>query len=170
MALNDILGRYADSRRPHPPAEVEHDFDEVLGEASPDTLEEGIAAAFRSGETPPFEEMVAQLFEHSDSRTRASLLDNLLAGLGPTALAGAGRGRLIEVWKRYLAGARVAPTSAAGIDPRHVEEVARQARLHNPGVLERVSRFYARHPDLVRSLGNVALGIVLARMAQRTSH
>jgi hypothetical protein len=167
MGMIDILGRYADPRRPYPPAEVEHDFDEVLTEASPDTLEDGIAEAFRSEETAPFEQMVAQLFEHSDPPTRAGLLDSLLAGLGPVAIAGAGRGELADVWRRYAAGARVAPDRAAQVNPLHVEEVARQARQQNPGVLERVSRFYARHPGLVRSLGNVAMGIVLSRMARR---
>ena len=57
---------------------------------------------------------------------------------------------------------RTGPRKAA-----EVEEVARQARKQNPGVLERVSRFYARHPDLVRSLGNVAMTIALSRMARR---
>ena len=168
MAMTDILGRYAGARRQAPPVEIEHDFHEVTREAGPDAMQDGIAEAFRSDETPPFEEMVARLFENSEPHVRAGLLDNLLAGLRPQGTAAAGS--LGDVWRRYAAGARVAPERAAQIDPREVEEVARQARIQNPGVLERVSRFYARHPDLVRTLGNVAMGIALSRMARRTHH
>jgi len=168
MGMTDILGRYANARRSPPPMDIEHDFDEVASQAGPDAMQDGIAEAFRSDETPSFERMVAQLFESSQPHVRAGLLDNLLAGLRPSGPAAAGS--LGDVWRRYAAGARVAPERAAHVDPREVEEVARQARLQNPGVLERVSRFYARHPELVRSLGNVAMGIALSRMARRTHH
>ena len=169
MGMMDILGRYADPRRSPPHFDIEHDFDEVAHEAGPDAMQDGIAEAFRSDHTPPFEEMVAQLFENSEPHVRAGLLDNLLAGLKPTSLGAAGGG-LADIWRRYAAGARVSPEGAARVDAAEVEEVARQARKQNPGVLERVSRFYARHPELVRSLGNVAMGIALARMARRTHH
>ena len=169
MRMMDILGRYADVRRVPHPVEIEHDFDEVAHEAGPDALQDGIAEAFRSDSTPPFEEMVAQLFDGSDPRVRAGLLDNLLAGLKPAAVGSVGGG-LNDIWRRYAAGARVAPDRAADVDSREVMEVARQARKQNPGVLERVSRFYARHPELVRRLGNVAMGIALSKMAHRRHH
>jgi len=166
MGMMDILGRYAERRAP-PQVDIQHDFEEVAHEAGPDAMQDGIAEAFRSDETPPFEEMVAQLFEGSEPHVRAGLLDNLLAGLKPTSM---GAGGLSDIWRRYAAGARVSPDRAARVDPAEVQEVARQARKQNPGVLERVSRFYARYPDLVRSLGEVAMGIALSRMAQRTHH
>jgi len=131
MGMMDILGRYADSRRPAPPPEIENDFNQIAHEAAPDALQDGIAEAFRSDATPPFEQMVAQLFEHSDPSVRAGLLDNLLAGLGPAAIGGS-RSGLAEVWRRYAAGARVSPESTASIDPLEVQEVARQARRQNP--------------------------------------
>ena len=168
MGMMDILGRYADTRRAPPPMEIEHDFEEVSHEAGPDAIQDGIAEAFRSGDTPPFEEMVAHLFENSEPHVRAGLLDNLLAGLRPST--GDARGALADVWRRYSAGARVNPDRAAQVDPHEVQEVARQARLQNPGVLERVSRFYARHPELVRTLGNAAMGIALSKMARRRHH
>ena len=169
MKMMDILGRYADVRRRPPQFQIEQDFEEVAHEAGPDAMQDGIAEAFRADETPPFEEMVAQLFENSEPHVRAGLLDNLLAGLKPTAVGVAGGG-LTDIWRRYAAGARVSADRAARVDPAEVQEVARQARKQNPGVLERVSRFYARYPDLVRSLGEVAMGIALSRMARRTHH
>lgn len=168
MGMMDILGRYAEEKRPPlPPPDIEHDFDEVAHEAGPDAMQDGIAEAFRSDETPAFEEMVAHLFENSGPRVRAGLLDNLLAGLNPHH---AGRTTLGDVWRRYAAGARVDPDQAANVNRAEVQEVARQARKQNPGVLERVSRFYARHPEIVRSLGQVAMGIALSKMARRTHH
>jgi hypothetical protein len=169
MGMMDILGRYANERPAPPQFDIEQDFDQVANEAGPDAIQDGIAEAFRSEDTPPFEEMVAQLFDSSEPRVRAGLLDNLLAGLRPASL-GNSHGGLSEIWRRYAAGARVSPDRAANVDASEVQEVARQARKQNPGVLERVSRFYARHPELVRSLGNVAMGIVLSRMARRTHH
>ena len=170
MGMMDILGRYAEGRRPPmPPPEVEHDFEEVAHEAGPDAMQDGIAEAFRSDDTPPFEQMVAHLFERSEPHVRAGLLDNLLAGLSPSPHAGS-RGPLGDVWRRYSAGARVDPDRAATVGRTEVEEVARQARKQNPGVLERVSRFYARHPEIVRSLGQVAMSIALSKMARRTQH
>lgn len=169
MGMMDILGRYADSRRPAPPPDIENDFNQIAHEAAPDALQDGIAEAFRSDDTPPFEQMVAQLFEHSEPNVRAGLLDNLLAGLGPAAIGGSSGG-LADVWRRYAAGARVSPERTASIDPLEVQEVARHARRQNPGVLERVSRFYAHHPELVRRLGGVAMGIALSKIARRTHH
>lgn len=171
MGMMDILGRYAhaDAQRPAPPPQVDSDFTEIAQQAAPDALQDGIAEAFRSDQTPPFEEMVSQLFEHSEPRVRAGLLDNLLAGLAPAAM-GSTKGGLADVWRRYAAGARVSPDRAAEVDPLDVQEVARQARRQNPGVLERVSRFYAHHPELVRRLGSVAMGIALAKIARRSHH
>jgi len=149
---------------------VDRDFEAAAHEAGPDAMQDGIAEAFRAEETPEFEEMVATLFENSEPRVRAGLLDNLLAGLSPSARFVGGQDGLADVWRKYHAGARVAVDKAADVDPGDVEEVARQARKQNPGVLERVSRFYARHPDVVRNLGAVAMNIVLARIARRAHH
>ena len=170
MGMVDILGRYADEPPPFPPPGIERDFGTVAEEAGPDAMQDGIAEAFRADDTPSFEEMVATLFEHSAPRVRAGLLDNLLAGLSPSARYVGGKGALADVWRKYHAGARVAPDRAGEVSPQDVEEVAREARKHNPGVLERVSRFYAHHPDVVRNLGTVAMNIVLAKMARRNHH
>lgn len=171
MGMVEVLGRYADPRRSMMPASgVEQDFGSIVQEAGPDAMQDGIAEAFRAEETPGFEEMVASLFEHSEPRVRAGLLDSLLAGLAPTAQFQGGGGALADVWRKYHAGARVAVDRAAQVDPTDVEQVAREARRENPSVLERISRFYARHPGVVRNLGPVAMNIVLARIARRAHH
>ncbi len=170
MGMMEILGRYAEPRRSILPRDVEQDFGSVVHEAGLDAMQDGIAEAFRADETPEFEEMVATLFEHSDPHVRAGLLDSLLAGLAPSARFQGGGSALSDVWRKYHAGARVPVDRTAEVAPADVEDVARHAREENSGVLERVSRFYARHPGVVRSLGAVAMNIVLARIARRGHH
>lgn len=170
MGMIDILHRYTDGKKPMPPPEIEDDFGEVAHEAGQDAIQDGIAEAFRADETPTFEEMVAVLFENSAPEVRAGLLDSLLAGLPPSGHFVRDKGVLSDIWRKYHAGARVAAQRAAEVDPADVEQVARQAREQNPGVLERVSRFYARHPEVVRNLGSVAMTVVLGRIARRVHH
>ncbi|MBP7537647.1 MAG: hypothetical protein KA790_11730, partial [Ottowia sp.] len=54
---------------------------------------------------------------------------------------------------------------ATTITPDQVRDVVTTARTADePGVFDRVSDFYAQHPDLVKTLGAGALMIALARM------
>lgn len=158
MDFAKVLNRYANARRDHPPTGVEHDFDQVARQVPPKDFEEGLAEAFRADETPPFEEMVADLYGRSDPDTRAGLLDNILPNLG---------GALADRLRNMTSGGRVAANRTSEIEPAQVQEMAREARATNPGILERVSQFYAKHPDLVRNLGGIAMGIALNRMARR---
>jgi hypothetical protein len=41
------------------------------------------------------------------------------------------------------------------------------AARHNPSVIQRVSRFYAEHPQLVQTLGRAAIAIAMNGMARR---
>lgn len=161
MDFAKVLNRYANARRDRPPTGVEHDFDTVVKQVPPADFEDGLAEAFRADETPPFEEMVAELYGRSDPETRAGLLDNILPNLG---------GGLAEKLRNMTAGGRVAPNRTTELDPQQVQEMAREARASNPNILERVSQFYAKHPDLVRNLGGIAMGIALNRMASRRRH
>ena len=143
MNFLDILNRYAASPPGEYPPEAGDHFDQVAHSAPPELLSEGIAEAFRDDQTPPFQDMVAQLFELSDRRQRAGLLNE-------------------------IDGSRV--TEADMLEPRQVKDIARRAAEHNPGVIERVSQFYARHPQLVRNLGSMALSIAMRNMARRGRH
>ena len=50
-------------------------------------LAEGLAHAFKSDQTPPFEQMVSGLFGQSNPDQKAGLLNQLLAALGPGGVA-----------------------------------------------------------------------------------
>ena len=55
-------------------------------------LSEGLAEAFRSSETPPFAQMLGGLFGRSDGQQRATILNQLIAAVGPQVLAQLGGG------------------------------------------------------------------------------
>ena len=48
-----------------------------------------------------------------------------------------------------------------------VERVAAKAEEKNPSIIDQLSDFYAEHPGMLKSLGGAALGIIMARMAQK---
>ena len=163
MGLMDVLGRYAQQQANVPPPQVAQDFDRVAQEAAPDTVSAGLEHAFRSDATPPFEQMVRKLFEHSNDQQRAGLLNEILGSL-PGTLAGGALGNIAS------RGGSVTPQQARDVDPTDVEAAAAHAAQRNPGIVEAVSRFYAQHPTLVRNLGSAALAIAMSRMASRRGH
>jgi len=149
MNFQEILNRYAASASGDYPHEVGDHFNQVARSAPPEVVSEGLADAFRAEETPPFPEMVAQLYEHSDQGQRSGLLD---------------------LFRQFRGGSQLPHSQADALEPSQVRDIAQRAEEHNPGVIERVSTFYARHPDLVRNLGSMALSIAMRNMARRTRH
>ena len=175
--LGSLLQQYAGGSAP--PANVDEHFDQVAQAASPSDLSQGLAAAFRSDQTPPFGQMVGQLFGGANPNQRAGMLTNLIAGLAPTVLAslaarGGSSGGLGGLLGRLMPGAGGTPTGAAptvtpeqasNLSPAEVEEIATHAEKANPGIVDQMSGFYAQHPQLVKGLGAAALAIALGRMA-----
>ena len=171
MGLIDILNQYA-QQASNPPSTVVDDFDRVAHEADPDELGAGLEEAFRSDATPPFEDMVGQLYEESDDDTRAGLLNEILGSLPGGAaggLAGALGGGLLGGLLRDRLGSngRISPREAHEIPARDIKVATAEAARRNPGLMERLSRYYARHPQLVQMLGQTALSVLMSGMARR---
>jgi hypothetical protein len=174
MGLLDFLNRY-DSRQDVPPPQVLQDFDRVAHEASAEDIEVGLEDAFNSDVTPPFEQMVGQLYDKSDDDTRAEVLNEILGSLGGGQNAAMGAvgggvlgGALGGLLRRAGQGRpRISPADARTIPARDIEIAAAEARRQNPGIVQSVSRFYARHPQLVQVLGQAALSILMSGMARR---
>ena len=167
MGLMDILQQYANRGAAADPNAVSH-FDEVARNVPADSVGNGVAEAFRSDQTPPFGQMVAQLFGQSDPQQRAGVLNQLLSSVGPGMLAGLGGGVLAKMLGQGGAGsAQVSPSQAAQITPEQVEQVATHAQQHDPSVVDRIGGFYSAHPGLVKTLGSAALTIALASIAGR---
>lgn len=138
-------------------------FDDEARKAPPETVAGGLSEAFRSDQTPPFPEMVANLFGRSDPNQRAGLLNRLLAGIGPGALAG-----LPGALGGLLGGrTEVGPEEASRVSPTDVQEIAAQAEKQNPSVVDQVSSFYSQHPQVIHALGGMALTIALQHMMRR---
>ena len=132
--------------------EARDQFQQIAQSASPDELSQGLNDAFQSDQTPPFAQMVAQLFGQADNQQKTGIVSMLLGALGggtQPALSQAG----ID-----------SPEQATQLSTDQVQQIATQAEQSNPGIVQQMSDFYAKHPQLVQSLGAAAMAIVLGRM------
>lgn len=146
------------------------DFDQVARNAPRSAMAEGVSEALRSDQTPPFSQMVSQLFDRSDATQRAGMLNQLISGIGPGMLSSIAGGALGNLFRGNDAPAAVTPEVAATMSPAQVKQIAEHAEQQNPGIVERMGDFYAEHPQLVKTIGGAALAIVLGRVAQGMQH
>jgi len=165
-ALSSMAQRYAGqgggtSAAPDNP---DQDYHMAAQHAPPEVVAGGLSQAFRSDRTPAFPEMVSNLFNHSDPTQRAGLLNRLLGGIGPGAIAGLPGGLA------GLLGGRgeVTAQEASRLSPQQVQQIAEHAEKSDPSVVDQVSSFYAQHPQVVKALGGLALTIALQHMMRRS--
>lgn len=178
--ISGMLQQYGGANPAQPSETVEDDFDQFTQAAPPSTVSQGLAEAFRSDQTPPFNQMVGQLFNNSNNQQRASLLNTLIAAAGPVvisqvlsrmgggAASGGGGGGLSSLIGLLGGGqTQVTPEQAAQIPPEAVQQIAREAENQDPSVIDRISGFYSEHPTLVKTLGAAALTIALMKIAEQ---
>lgn len=169
--ISNVLQNYtAGSTPPATDEAVGDHFHQVAQAAPASDLASSLAAMFHSDKTPPFPQMVGQLFGNSNGTQRASLLNALLSG-------GAASGILSQLAQTaglsLPAGGGsttpITPQAAEKITPEMAQQAAAQAAQHDPSIVERVSEIYAQHPMLVRTLGAAAMSIALSHLAHRRS-
>ena len=181
--LGGLLQQYQGAQPGQAPDTIDDDFDQVAQAAPQPALADGLAAAFRSEQTPEFGQMTANLFNNSNPQQQAGLLNTILKYAGPailgrimagggaggaTAAGGGGGGGLSDLINIFKGGQQeVTPEQAGQIPPEAVQRVADEAQKQDPSIIERISDFYAEHPTLVKSLGTAALTIALAKIANR---
>lgn len=165
MGWMDVLRQYRDAPAA-PPANSLSDFEQVAREVPREDLSAGLEEAFRSEQTPPMEQMMSRLFEHSNAEQRAGFLNHMLDGLGSGALATMGGSAADLVRRAARTRSAIIPDEAQDVPPQDVEAIGRVAR-DDPSLLQRAARFYAQHPQLVQVLGQAALGVAMNAMAQR---
>jgi hypothetical protein len=155
MGLMDILQNALGGSEP------EKHFDQVTENASKEQLAAGITGALRSDETPPFGNMVGQLFGNSSSTQQAGLLNQILSTVGPAVAASLGGGIL----SKFLppGQTQLTPDQAS---PAQVTEIASHAEQAKPSVVDKVGSFYAQHSGLIKTLGGVALMVTMAKMKE----
>jgi hypothetical protein len=155
--IGGLLGKYTgNAGEPH--QDAEKDFDQVAQNAPRQSLASGIGELFRSNQTPPFGQLVGQLFSNANGQQKAGILNQLLS-------SGAG-GALMSQFSGILGGKRqVSPEEAQNIPPDQVQKMAETAEQHDNSVVDQLSHFYAEHPGLVKALGAGALAFVMGKMA-----
>lgn len=156
-AENDVqtlINQLSDKGNDTPPPDVQQQFQQITQSAPPEALNKGLQDAFNSDSTPPFAQMIAQLFGQADGPQKNGILGALLGGLG-----GAAQQALAK------AGIDGRPDAATQLSTGQVQQIAQQAHEADPGIVGQMSKFYAENPVLVKSLGGLAMALVLGRMA-----
>lgn len=172
-SLGDLLQQFTGDQSPNP---SDDKVNEALQNVPQSTLSDGLAAAFRSDQTPAFGQMAAQLFSNSNPQQRAGMLNTLISVAGPALLAqlssrgGGGGGGGLSGLAGLLAGGQqtVTPEQAEGVSPEAVAELAAEAEQKDPSIIDQMSNFYAEHPTLVKTLGAAAVAIALQRMTRQS--
>ncbi|HTI40091.1 MAG TPA: hypothetical protein VL484_21190 [Vicinamibacterales bacterium] len=159
--LDDVKGlinQYAAGDTPAGDATAH--FDQMAQSVDPSAVAQGIAAAFRSNDTPPFGQLVSNLFANGNADQKMAMINTLLSSISPDQ-----RARLTSMIPG-LANVASGAASPNSISPSAVQAVAEHVEQHDPGIVEKMSEFYAAHPTLVKTLGSVAVMIAMRKMAE----
>jgi hypothetical protein len=161
--LSNVLQQYHGASAEAPPQNTEQDFSRVSQGAPPSAISGGLADAFRSNQTPPFAQMVSQLFGQSNGQQRAGILNQLVGAAGPAALSG---GLLSGLAGMLHGGSSITPEQAQQVSPEAVQRLAEHAERQDPSIVDKASEFYSQHPTLVQGLGAGALALIMSKMYQ----
>lgn len=166
--LGGLLEQYAGMGAAQAPTTVHDDFDQIAQSAPQSALANGLAAAFRSDQTPAFGSMLSQLFGQSNGDQRSGILNSLIATLGPSLVGQFLSRRGASGLGGLLSGGQtsVTPEQAQQVPTEAIEELATHAEKKDPSIIETISGLYAEHPTLIKSLGAAALTVALAKIAQ----
>lgn len=165
--LGNLLQQYIGGTPSAPAEQIKQDYGQVAQHAPAETVGDGLSAAFRSDQTPPFAEMIGKLFGNANPQQQSGMLGNLISGLSPAVLATIGGGLGSLFGNKAGDSAAITPADASQLTPEQVKDIALQAEQQNPGIIDKMSRFYADHPDLVKTIGSAGLAIAMATIANR---
>lgn len=166
-AISDIFNRYSGAAggTAAAPADPHQDYRDIAEVAPPQVMADALAHAFRSEQTPSFPEMVSSLFRQSTPDQRAGLLNQFIGAIGPAALANVPG--LNELAGSFDKGQRVTPQMASQVSTEQMQHAAAHVQRDNPSIIDKVSGFYAQHPDVVKALGGAAITIAIQNIARR---
>lgn len=121
------------------------EFEQLAQSHPASSIARGLSAAFNSDQTPPFGQMLGQLFSRSNPEQKAGLLNQLFSQ-SPGALAA-------EVAGLFGGARQVTPEQAEQVSPQKLQELAGKAQQQDPSIVDRASEFYSQHPGIVKTLG-----------------
>ncbi|WP_229425513.1 hypothetical protein [Massilia sp. Se16.2.3] len=82
--LGNLLQQYMNGASGADNTRATEDFERVAQEVPREHVAQGVTQALRSDQTPPFPQMVGQMFGQSNPNQRAGMLNQLLAAAGPS--------------------------------------------------------------------------------------
>jgi hypothetical protein len=159
-SVKGVLSQYAAGTAPAGDAGAH--FQQVAQSVDSGTLAQGIAAAMRSNDTPPFAQMVSQLFASGSGEQKMAMLNTLLSTVSPEQ-----RAQLSTLVPGLGAATSVTGPQAAAVTPTAVQALAQHVEQHDPGIVDKMSTLYAAHPTLVKTLGTAAMMIAMRKIAER---
>lgn len=163
--LVDIFEQYRNTSVANPPQNVQQDYEQASQAVPSSHLADALKEAFRSKETPPFGQMLSNLFAHSTPDQRAGILSRLLNAAGPAALSSGALGSLAGMLRG--GSATVTPEQAKQVSPEAVQQLAEHAEKQNPSVIDQAGQFYSQHPKLVQALGAGSLALIMSHLSKR---
>ena len=162
--LTAVLGKYCKTGSAQPSPNAESDFEVICNNCPRELLAQGLKSSFSSSRTAGFAEMASQLYAGSNAEVRTGGLAVLLSDVRPAGVGGdAALNDAIGAFQR----GELTPDLGAQLSPEAVKKLAAHAEKQDPGVVDRVSAFYAQHPALIQTLGSAALTVILRTMAQQ---
>ena len=168
MQISDLVGifeQYRNASVANPPKNVQQDYAQAADTVPSSHLADALGEAFRSGETPPFAQMLSNLFSNSNPDQRAGILNQLLSAVGPSALASGALGSLGGLLRG--GNANVSAEQANQVSPAAVQQLAEHAEQRNPSIIDQASQFYSQHPQLVKALGAGSLALIMSHLSKR---
>jgi hypothetical protein len=158
--IKELLGQYAKGTTPSGDAGTH--FQQVARSVDSSTLAGGIAEALRSDKTPPFSQLVSQLFASGSSEQKTAMLNTLLSAVP------ANQRSKIASMIPGLGGtsADLSAAPAEGVSPKDVQKLAQHVENQDSTIVDKMSELYAAHPTLIKTLGAGAMAIAMRKIAE----
>jgi hypothetical protein len=157
--VKGMLTQYASGAAPTGDAGAH--FQQVAQSVDAGTLAQGIAAAMRSDQTPPFGQMVSQLFASGSGDQKMAMLNTLLSSVSPEQ-----RAQFASLIPGLGPASTATSAQAAATDPGAIQALAQHVEQHDAGIVDKMSALYAAHPTLVKTLGSAAMMIAMRKIAE----
>jgi hypothetical protein len=158
--MKGLLTQYASGASPTGDAGAH--FQQVAQSVDSGTLAQGIAAAMRSDQTPPFAQLVSQLFASGSGDQKLAMLNTLVSNVSPEH-----RAQLAALIPGLGAGTAITREQAAAVSAPAVQSLAQRVEQHDAVIVDKMISLYAAHPALVKTLGTAAMMIAMRKIAER---
>src|SRR6476659_411080 len=129
--LTGMLSQYASGATPAGDAGAH--FEQVARSVDSGTVAQGIAAALRSDQTPPFAQLASQLFASGSGDQKMAMINTLLSSLSPEQ-----RAQLSTLIPGLDTSSWVTGDQAAAVSPTAVQALAQHVELHDAGIVDKM--------------------------------